>query len=132
MIYHSYRCLHKERLSGFMNKLMIGIEFLEEFSENDIESFFSDKGLDKDDDYFYKGENKFEYFFMEKAKYVVLKEHNNIDFFTENSIEYIRTLSSDVKVFVQEDDGSGKTIDEDIIFNGTAVSFVKHWDSLGE
>lgn len=115
-----------------MIKLMIGIEFSENLSEKEICSFFTERGLSKDDDYFYQGDNKFEYFVMEKAKYMVLKENNSVDIFTDNVIEYIRTLSPNVKIFVQEDDGSGITDDEDIIFNGTAKSFIEHWDSLGD
>jgi len=115
-----------------MNKLMIGIEKTGKVSEQEIFDYFTAKGLNKDDDFIFEGENKFEYFVVEKAHYIVFKEFNDIEFFTHNVIEYIRTLNEVDKIFVQEDDGSGRVDIEDVLFSGSASSFITFWDNIGE
>ena len=75
-----------------------------------------------DDDYFFLNEeNKFEYFIIERSNYAVFKEYHNNDFFTTHVIDFLRTLESNGKIIVQEDDGSGKTDDEDILFTGKII-----------
>ena len=115
-----------------MHKLMIGIESIGDVSEESIFEYFTGKNLSKDDDYIYEGKIKFEYFVVEKAKYTVFKEYNDIDFFTTHVIDYLRTINEEDKVFVQEDDGSGRVDEDGVLFNGSVKSFIKFWDNLGE
>jgi hypothetical protein len=115
-----------------MNKLMIGIERKSDFSEESIFEYFVKRDLDKDDDYIYHADNKFEYFVVEKANYIVFKEYNNLNFFTTHVIDYLRTLPNEDTVFIQEDDGSGRVEMDAVLFSGSVESFIKFWDNLGE
>lgn len=117
-----------------MNRLMIGIEMegIAHLSEELVLDFFSNCGLDCDDDYLYQGDSKFEYFVIDRSNYAVFKEETNVEFFTTHVIDFLRTLNGDGKILVQEDDGSGQTDDEDILFTGKISAFLTHWDSMGE
>lgn len=119
-----------------MHRLMIGIEMdgIQDLEEDAILDFFKqERKLNCDDDYFFLNEeNKFEYFIIERSNYAVFKEYYNNDFFTTHVIDFLRTLESNGKIIVQEDDGSGKTDDEDILFTGKISAFLNHWDSIGD
>lgn len=113
-----------------MNRLMIGVEMVEsQFDEERIAEYFSSiEGLEMNDDYIFSGDSKIEYFVVEKANYAVFKDINNNEFFTNHVIGFLRNVDSQDKVLVQEDDGSGRTDDEDIIFTGKVSDFLTVWD----
>ena len=53
----------------------------------------------------------------------MFKDINNNEFFTNHVIGFLRNVNSKDKVLVQEDDGSGRTDEEDIIFTGKVSDF---------
>ena len=115
-----------------MNRLMIGVEMLEsQLDEERVAEYFSSvDGLEMNDDYIFSGDSKIEYFVVEKANYAVFKDINNNEFFTNHVIGFLRNLNSKDKVLVQEDDGSGRTDEEDIIFTGKVSDFLSLWDEM--
>lgn len=115
-----------------MNKLTIGVEMSgSRLDEDAIAEYFLESGLSLDDDFIFQEDLKIEYFVIDKSNYAMFKEYNNIDFFTSHMIGFLRSLSSDDKIVVQEDDGSGRTDDEDIIFAGKVSAFLQNWDTTG-
>jgi len=118
-----------------MCRLTIGIERGPEntVSEENILSFFHERGLAHDDDYISLGEARFEYFIVEKANYITFKENNSVGFFTDAVIEFVRTLGDDDQVVVKEQvEGSAINSDGDIIYTGDADSFIGFWDTMGD
>ena len=115
-----------------MNRLMIGVEMLEsQLDEERVAEYFSNvDGLEMNDDYIFSGDSKIEYFVVEKANYAVFKDINNNEFFTNHVIGFLRNVNSKDKVLVQEDDGSGRTDEEDIIFTGKVSDFLSLWDEM--
>ena len=115
-----------------MNRLMIGVEMLEsQLDEERVAEYFSNvDGLEMNDDYIFSGDSKIEYFVVEKANYAVFKDINNYEFFTNHVIGFLRNVNSKDKVLVQEDDGSGRTDEEDIIFTGKVSDFLSLWDEM--
>lgn len=120
-------------LCDIMHKLMIGVEMNgSRLDEEAIAEYFIQSGLSLDDDFIFQEDLKIEYFVIDKSNYAMFKEYNNIDFFTSHVIGFLRSLSSDDKIVVQEDDGSGRTDDEDILFAGNVSAFLQNWDTMGE
>ncbi len=109
--------------------LMIGIQRPTDAidRENDVLSFFD--GLFMTDDYIEDSntDEKFGYTIFEKMDYVVFREENSIDFFTNHVINYIRTLKDTDTITIKENED-----DADFMFVGSATEFIEFWDSMGE
>ena len=120
-----------------MSVLVIGIERGPDskVSEQEVLTFFRERGFEYDDDYLIKGESRIEYFIIEKARYIIFTEDNDMDLFTQAVIDFIRTLEEGDCITVKERVEGAERIafqEGSTLFEGSAPSFIGFWDTLGD
>lgn len=109
--------------------MMIGVQASDNGTmiEKDVLSHFIELGLSHDEDYVQKGQQRFSYFVAEDANYLIFREENDIDFFTENVISFLKSFDEEGKITVREED----EIEEDgYLFIGSVKQFLNVWDSV--
>lgn len=107
--------------------MFVGIQAEEgkEITEDSLVSYFNNKGLKSDDEFIFDGDKKFSYFVAEEANYMVLKEENDLDFFTENLISYLSTVNGSITVKDEEQEE-----DDGFLYIGNVKQFLKVWSNL--
>ena len=90
-------------------------------TEESILAYFTEKGLFSDEEYIMKEGKKFSYFSADKANYTIFKDINDLDFFTENVIDFL-TEHPHGKITVQDDD-----TEDQFLYIGDIKKFLKIW-----
>jgi len=118
---------HEQR-NGSEPMMMIGLQMDENegMDESAILSFFSNDGLSHDDEYLFDGVQRFSYFVAEDANYLIFKEDNDLDFFTDSVMKYLKSLNSG-KITVRDEESDE---DDGYLFIGSVKEFVKIWDGM--
>lgn len=113
--------LIQSRISEQM--MFVGIQAKEEhpITEEIIIDFFKQKGFDADEDYIFQDDLKFEYFSAEEANYTIFKEHNDLDFFTDNVIQFLNEFSNGT-ITVKDDED-----EDEFLYIGNIKQFLKIW-----
>lgn len=108
--------------------MMIGLQMdaNDGMDESAILSFFANDGLTHDDDYLFNGPQRFSYFVAEDANYLIFKEDNDLDFFTDSVMKYLKSLNSG-KITVRDEESEE---DDGYLFIGSVKEFVKIWDGM--
>ncbi len=103
--------------------MFVGIQAKEEhpITEEIIIDFFKQKGFDADEDYIFQDDLKFEYFSAEEANYTIFKEHNDLDFFTDNVIQFLNEFSNGT-ITVKDDED-----EDEFLYIGNIKQFLKIW-----
>jgi hypothetical protein len=104
--------------------MFVGIQAEEghNITEESILAFFTERGLFSDEEHIMKEGKKFSYFSADKANYTIFKEINDLDFFTENVIDFL-TAHPHGKITVQDEyDG-----ENEFLYIGNIKQFLKVW-----
>ena len=106
--------------------MFVGIQANEghPITEETIIEFFCKEGHSVDDDFIYQENetgNKIEYFNADKANYTIFKEVDNLDFFTDNVILFLKSHPNGT-ITVKDDED-----EDEFLYIGNIKQFLKVW-----
>lgn len=110
--------------------MMIGVQMSDgKMDEDSILNYFNGKGYTHDDDYLFNSNGKFSYFIAAEANYLIFREDDDLDVFTDGVISYLQTISEENGKITVRDEARQHEEDE-YLFIGSIRDFLQVWNEM--
>ena len=110
--------------------MMIGVQMSDgKMDEDSILNYFNERCYMHDDDYLFNTKGKFSYFVAAEANYLIFREDDDLDVFTDGVISYLQTISEENGKITVRDEARQHEEDE-YLFIGSIRDFLQVWDEM--